>query len=101
MFTKQYLKTKDICRVRFKLNKKQIGPVETINLVGEFNGWHETRTPMKKLKSGDFSLVMDLAPDRAYQFRYLVDQTRWINDEGADAYLPSPFPGVDNSVITL
>ena len=101
MFTKQHLKTKDICKVRFKLNKQEIGAVETIHLVGDFNGWDETHTPMKKLKSGDFSLVLDLTPRRSYQFRYLIDQTRWINDNKADAYLPSPFPGVDNSVITL
>lgn len=101
MFSKQYLKTKDVCRVRFKLNKKQVGAVDTVTLVGEFNDWDEAGSPMKRLKNGDFSLVLDLAPDRAYQFRYLVDSTRWMNDEEADAYLPSPFPGVENSVIAL
>lgn len=101
MFTKQYLKTKDVCRVRFKLYKKQIGPVNKVNLVGDFNSWDETAGSMKKLKTGDFSMVLDLKPDRAYQFRYLIDDTEWVNDESADAYLPSPFPGVDNSVIAL
>ena len=101
MFTKKYLKTKDVCRVRFKLHKKQIGQVDAVTLVGEFNDWDKTGCPMSKLKSGDFSLVMDLEPDRAYQFRYLIDSVRWVNDESADAYLPSPFPGVDNSVIAL
>ncbi|HCY85129.1 MAG TPA: glycoside hydrolase [Desulfobacteraceae bacterium] len=101
MFTKQYLKSKALCRVRFKLYKKQIGSVDKVHLVGEFNDWDEKQKPMKKLKSGDFSAVMDLKPDRAYQFRYLIDDNRWLNDETADAYCPSPFPGVENSVITL
>lgn len=101
MFTKQYLKTKDVCRVRFKLQKKQIGQVTSVTLVGEFNNWDETGCPMSKLKNGDFSLTMDLKPEQAYQFRYLIDGARWVNDESADAYLPSPFPGVDNSVIAL
>lgn len=101
MFTKQYLKTKDVCRVRFKVQKDVIGTAETVNLVGDFNNWDESSGAMKKLKSGDFSAVLDLELERAYQFRYLVDDSRWINDENADIYLPSPFPGEDNSVVTI
>lgn len=101
MFTKQYLKTKDVCRVRFKLQKDMIGEAKSVYLVGEFNDWNERTEPMKRLKNGDFSMVLDLAPERSYQFRYLVDDSRWLNDESADIYLPSPFPGVDNSVITV
>ena len=100
MFTKKYLKTKNVCRVRFKLQKEVIGPAETVNLVGGFNNWDESAGAMKKLKNGDFSAVLDLELERSYQFRYLVDDTRWINDEKADIYLPSPFHGEDNSVIT-
>ena len=101
MFTKQYLKTKDVCRVRFKVHKNMIGVARTVHLVGDFNNWDERAGTMRKLKSGDFSAVIDLEPERSYQFRYLVDATRWINDESADIYLPSPFPGQDNSVITI
>ncbi|MCG8552490.1 MAG: isoamylase early set domain-containing protein [Desulfobacterales bacterium] len=101
MFTKQYLKTKDVCRVRFKVQKKVIGTAKKVNLVGDFNNWDENGVAMKKLKSGDFSTVLDLELDRSYQFRYLVDDTRWINDESADVYLPSPYKGEDNSVITI
>jgi 1,4-alpha-glucan branching enzyme len=101
MFKKQYLKTKNVCRVRFKLHKKVIGPAEKVNLVGDFNNWNESAGAMTKLKNGDFSTVLDLDLERSYQFRYLVDGTRWINDESADIYLPSPFQGEDNSVITI
>lgn len=101
MFTKQYLKTKDVCRVRFKVQKKVIGEAKKVNLVGDFNDWDEKGGMMKKLKSGDFSTVLDLDLDRSYQFRYLVDDSRWINDESADVYLPSPYQGEDNSVITI
>jgi 1,4-alpha-glucan branching enzyme len=101
MFTKKYLKTKDVCRVRFKVQKKVIGTAEKVNLVGEFNDWDERAGTMKKLKSGDFSAVLDLELDRSYQFRYLVDDSRWINDDKADVYLPSPFQGEENSVITI
>lgn len=101
MFTKKYLKTKPICKVTFKVLKKDIGRADSVKLVGEFNGWNLESPPMRKLKSGDFSFNIDLLKDRAYQFRYLVDDEKWVNDTNADAYQPSPFPGVDNSVISL
>jgi len=102
MFTKKYLKTRPICKVHFKVLKKNIGQAESVKIIGEFNDWNlEAPTAMKKLKSGDFSCTIDLASGRDYQFRYLVDGKKWINDENADTYLPSPFPGIDNSVITI
>ncbi|MBU1343955.1 MAG: isoamylase early set domain-containing protein [Proteobacteria bacterium] len=101
MFTKKYLKTKPICRVSFKVLKKNIGPAQTVIIIGDFNNWDLNAPPMKKLKTGDFSYSLDLVKDKAYQFRYLVDGKNWFNDESADAYLPSPFPGIDNSVIAL
>ncbi len=101
MFTKKYLKTKPICKVSFKILKKDIGAVQRVNIIGEWNKWDETACPMRKLKNGDFSFHIDLEKDKAYQFRYLVDSKTWLNDTDADAYLPSPFPGIDNSVIAL
>lgn len=101
MFTKQYLKTKPICKVTFKVLKKNIGSARSVKIIGEFNNWDLDTPAMKKLKSGDFLFNIDLNADQAYQFRYLVDNEKWLNDENADAYLPSPFPGIDNSVIAL
>ena len=101
MFTKKYLKTKPVCKVTFKLLKKNIGPAQTVKIIGEFNNWNMEAPSMKKLKTGDFSYMIDLDKDKAFQFRYLIDGKKWMNDECADAYLPSPFPGIDNSVIAL
>jgi 1,4-alpha-glucan branching enzyme len=101
MFKKQYLKTRDVCKVTFRVFKNQVGPARVVRLVGEFNSWDVKAEPMNRLKSGDFTCRLDLKPEKAYQFRYLVNDEQWMNDEDADAYLPSPFPGVDNSVIAL
>lgn len=56
---------------------------------------------MKSLKDGSFTLTLDLEPGRAYQFRYLFDQTDWGNDPNADQYVYSSFGNCDNSVIHL
>ena len=96
MLKKQYLKTKNVCKVTFSLPAAVQG--ETVFLVGDFNNWDEKATPMKRQKDGSFTTVIELEKGREYQFRYLVNGTEWHNDWEADRYVPNPFSG-DNSVV--
>ena len=96
MLKKQYLKTKNVCKVTFSLPAAVQG--ETVFLVGDFNNWDEKATPMKRQKDGSFTTVLELEKGRKYQFRYLVNGTEWHNDWEADRYVPNPFSG-DNSVV--
>lgn len=99
--TKQYLKTKPVCKVTFKLSAEQLANAESVALLGEFNDWDPSALLMKKSKSGEFSASVTLENDREYQFRYLVNGGTWLNDDAADAYLPSPLSYDHNSVIRL
>jgi 1,4-alpha-glucan branching enzyme len=99
--TKQYLKTKPACKVTFKLSAVQLADAESVSLLGEFNNWDPSALAMKKSKKGDFSVSLTLEKDREYQFRYLVNGGTWLNDDTADAYLPSPLSYDHNSVIRL
>jgi len=101
MLKKKYLKSKPECKVTFKLEKSYVGDVDSIALVSDINGWDEVGTPLKKLKNGSFTLDMNLENQKEYQFRYHVNNEYWINDDAADKYLPSPFPGIDNSVVAI
>jgi 1,4-alpha-glucan branching enzyme len=67
-------------------------------LVGDFNNWKEDVTPMQKLKSGDFTVTLELSQNQSFQFRYLVNKSVWMNDEEADGYIPNAF-GEENSVV--
>jgi 1,4-alpha-glucan branching enzyme len=98
---KKYLKTKPICKVTFKLSKKEAQDARTVHIVGGFNNWDKKQTPMKKQKNGSFALTLDLAVKQEYPFRYLIDERLWINDPTADKYVHSGFPGTDNAVIIL
>ncbi len=95
---KQVLKTKDVCKATFTLTKNEVENAETIYIVGEFNNWSETANPLKKFKNGNFKTTIDLEKGKKYQFKYLVDGTKWINDENADMYIPNNFSG-ENSVV--
>ena len=98
---KQYLKSKDRCKVSFRVSKAAAPGAKTVYIVGEFNNWSTVKTPMKRLKSGEFTATVDLVPGQAYQFRYLIDQTTWENDWEADRYVKSDFGDCENSVVVV
>ncbi|KUG28982.1 1,4-alpha-glucan branching enzyme [hydrocarbon metagenome] len=98
---KKCLKSKPVCKVTFTVDKELAKDAATVSLVGEFNGWETGATPMKKQKSGNFTVTLDLETGREYQFRYLIDDTIWVSDPAADKYAFSPFGDCDNSVVAL
>ncbi|MFZ2040673.1 MAG: isoamylase early set domain-containing protein [Desulfobacterales bacterium] len=97
---KQFLKSKPICKVTFRLPAEMAPEARTVHLVTELNDWDREALPLKRLKNGDFTLTLDLQTDREVQFRYLVDGQRWENDPEADTQTPTCFEDTCNSVIT-
>ena len=98
MLKKQYLKSKDICKVTFYTAPEL--EAEKVSLVGDFNQWSESATPMQPLKDGRFKATVELTKDSRYQFRYLINDIERRNDWDADEYVPNPFSG-DNSVVEV
>ncbi|MBX6366261.1 MAG: isoamylase early set domain-containing protein, partial [Gemmatimonadetes bacterium] len=88
-------RNKDKVRVTFTLPENV--NARRAHVVGDFNDWSPT-TPMKRGKEGALQAAVDLEPDREYQFRYVIDGERWINDPQADAQVANPF-GSENSVV--
>ena len=99
--SKKYLKTRPVSKVTFKVPREIAAGASKASLVGEFNDWSTVKTPMKRLKSGEFKAVVELVPGRAYQFRYLIDQMAWENDWEADRYVKSDFGDCENSVVVV
>lgn len=100
-FKKQYLKSKAVCKVTFKISKDEAHEASKVSLVGDFNDWDTAAVPMKKLKDGSFTATLELEKDQNYQFKYLLDDKEWENDWAADAYVPSPVSYSDNSVVSV
>lgn len=96
---KDYLTTKNKCMVTFRLPSIAAPDAKSVCIVGEFNGWNMRKNPMKKQKSGDYSITLELERGKEYQYRYLIDQSKWENDWHADKYVKSPLGGCDNSVV--
>ena len=98
-FKKSFSKDGSVCKVTFTVRKEACVNAQTVNIVGDFNSWSSTETPLTKQKDGSFTVTLELASDKEYQYRYLFDGCKWENDWCADKYIPAPFSNADNSVI--
>ena len=99
--SKRYLKSRPLCKVTFRIPSKACNCAKKITLAGDFNDWETESLPMKQLKSGDFTLTLDLPTEQSYQFRYLYDGQVWENDWEADEYIPSGVGNTENSVVII
>lgn len=96
---KQFLKSKPVCKVTFRLPKEAVETAETVKLLGDFNEWEkENAISMVQLKNGSFKTTVNLETGKEYQFRYLIDNNLWENDWEADKYIANPY-GKENSVV--
>ncbi len=100
MISKQFMKSKPVCKATFTLPVDVAPEAKNVQVLGEFNGWNPEDAPkMKKQKNGFFKAVVELETGKEYQFRYLVDGETWLNDQEADNYVASEF-GTENCVIS-
>jgi 1,4-alpha-glucan branching enzyme len=74
---------------------------DALYLVGDFNGWQRTTHPFHHdERAGQWIITVHLEVGRAYQFRYLRDQSGWLNDHHADAYVVNSYGTANFVVVT-
>ncbi len=98
--TKEYAKSRNLCKVTFILPGEAALKAQHVAIVGDFNNWNKTTTALSKKENGDFSVALELETGREYRFRYLIDNHRWENDWCADKYLAGPY-GEEDSVVCV
>jgi 1,4-alpha-glucan branching enzyme len=98
---KQYYKTKPYCKVTFRLSKKAVGNARKAAIAGDFNDWESARTPMKALKNGDFTVSVQLAKGREYQYRFVLDDQKWVTDDSADKMVYCEFASAHNAIVVV
>lgn len=70
-----------------------------VALVGDFNDWDATTTPMRLVRSGGlWSVTVPLAAGR-HRYAFLVDGSQWVADPAAPR-APDDF-GTPSSVVTV
>lgn len=70
-----------------------------VSLVGDFNNWDPTATPLARGSAGRWETIVPLTPGR-YQFTFVIDGSRWVRDPSLPQALGDDF-GQPTSVITV
>jgi 1,4-alpha-glucan branching enzyme len=99
--SKQFLKSKPVCKLTLTLPTDFAPEAQEISVVGDFNGWDSQENKMKKSKDGSFKAVIELEIGKEYQFRYLIDGVIWKNEDEADKFVPAGISMDENSVVVL
>jgi 1,4-alpha-glucan branching enzyme len=81
--------------VEFVLSHPQ---AHSVVVVGSFNGWDVSRTPMRPGSGGAWKATVWLPAGR-YEYRFVVDG-QWISDPGARESVQNTF-GSTNSVLVV
>lgn len=89
-------------KVTFTLSAEVVGEATSGLLMGEFNNWnYNDGISLKKQKDGSMTASASLEPGKRYEYRYLLNDGRWVNDHSADHYVHISGLHVDNCVITV
>ncbi|MEL6674355.1 MAG: helix-hairpin-helix domain-containing protein, partial [Bacteroidota bacterium] len=99
--SKKYSKDQSTCQVTFSIPVSALPEAEEVRVLGDFNNWDWEKGQVMTRKKDVFSAKLKLETGRNYEFRYFSNQSHWENDWEADNYVPSPFAGIDNSVVRL
>jgi hypothetical protein len=103
MLKKQYVKSRKVYKVTFSVPKSQYPEgveIQSLHLVGDFNDWDRSATPMEPTSKGLYRATLELEPGSDYHFRYFLNGEQWLNEWDADGYIKNEF-GEDNCVLHL
>jgi len=68
-------------KVAFELPIETTKDVSEVLLIGDFNDWDTNRgIALHKSDDGTFSIYLALEKGNTYEYRYLLDGKKWIND---------------------
>ena len=83
--------------VTFTLPSDTVGNATGGILLGDFNHWNQSDgIVLKKQKNGDLQATLLLEVGKYYEYRYLLSDGRWVNDEHANPYTNAQGHFVDN-----
>lgn len=89
-------------KVSFKLPASYVAGASHGILLGEFNDWNtEEGIYLQKQEDGSMVAELTLTAGKTYQYRYLLNDGRWVNDDNAKVF-PEVFGyPVENCVIDV
>ena len=89
-------------KVLFSLPSELVENASDGVLVGEFNNWNiEEGIHLQKQEDGSMKAELVLTAGKTYQYRYLLNDGRWVNDHNDKAFSDLFGHSVENCVVTV
>lgn len=89
-------------KVRFTLPASNISDAAECILVGEFNNWNPGEgIVLQREEDGSMRAELELAGGREYQYRYLLSNGHWVNDDGEKVVTDVYGYSVENCIIRV
>ena len=89
-------------KIIFTLPPEIVADANTGVLLGEFNNWDlNNGIGLKKQKDGSMQASVTLDAGKTYQYRFLLNDGRWVNDRNAENFVAVEGLYVENCVITV
>jgi len=73
---------------------------KSVALVGDFNNWNTALTPLWKDESGLWLAEVEAPKAGSYQYKFIVDGSRWLEDPSNGMKVPDNYGGL-NSVLAI
>jgi len=89
-------------KIIFTLPAANIIGAEECVLLGEFNNWNvDEAIYLQKQADGSMTAEVELAAGRDYQYRYLLSNGRWVNDNGEKVTTDMSGYPVENCIVRV
>ncbi len=70
-----------------------------VRVSGEFNGWNPSQGVFSRQTDGSWRLEIDAPAPGRYRYRFLIDDTRWIEDPSHDSKEANPYGSMDSVLV--
>lgn len=89
-------------KVTFELSANIVAEATSGILVGEFNNWDfKNGISLKRQKDGSMKASVELENGKTYEYRYFLNDGRWVNDDRAANYSHVVGYNVENCVVSV
>ena len=89
-------------KVIFTLPPESVANAAEGILLGEFNNWNpEEGIHLQKKEDGSMIAELSLTAGKTYEYRYLLSDGRWVNDNNGKAFSQVYGHAVENCVLTV
>jgi len=90
-------------KVSFRLAAEFVANASEGILLGDFNNWNpEEAVHLQKNEDGSMAAEISLVSGRTYQYRYLLNDGRWVNDfSGSTTWVEAFGSYVENNVVEV